>query len=102
MRTYRLSDRIRLSLILSFFFIFSGNSLFAQNFSDSTLAQQTLDEKCAATYIEKKQTGKLGIYGTREYFEFWVEDKKQALRQQPYALRAQAGETRKIRLIPLP
>ena len=62
----------RIRFVLSFFFVLTTGLIFAQNFSGTVPEQQPFEEKCAATYIEKKQSDKLGIYGTRDYFEYWV------------------------------
>ncbi|MEX2591909.1 MAG: choice-of-anchor J domain-containing protein [Anditalea sp.] len=97
MKSRILNDRIR--LILSFFFAFLGNALFAQNFSGPPIEQDNSDEKCAANYIEEKQIGKLGVFGTRDYFEFWVEDKKEDLRKQPYNFKTEANGNRKIPVV---
>src|SRR5690606_3539274 len=89
----------RIRFVLSFFFVLITNLIFAQNFSGTTAGQQPFEEKCAATYIEKKQMGKLGIYGTRDYFEYWVEDKKTAIKRSPHSFRTQADGTRKIPVV---
>ncbi|WP_158861239.1 M43 family zinc metalloprotease [Lunatibacter salilacus] len=37
------------------------------------------DEKCASVFLEKQQEKELGIFGTREYFESWIQDKQSEL-----------------------
>lgn len=57
----------------AFFFVFSLTSLkvTAQNFFGQPY-QHVHDEKCAHVLMEKMQEEKLGIYGTKEYFETWI------------------------------
>ena len=45
----------RIRFVLSFFFVLTTGLIFAQNFSGTVPEQQPFEEKCAATYIEKKQ-----------------------------------------------
>lgn len=37
------------------------------------------DEKCGSVFLEKQQEKELGIFGTREYFESWIQDKQREL-----------------------
>lgn len=37
------------------------------------------DEKCASVFLEKRQEKELGIFGTREYFESWIQDMQSEL-----------------------
>ena len=96
MRGIILNNWIR--IILSFFFAFSWSAIFAQNFAGLPIDQAQAEEKCAANYIEQKQIRRLGIYGTREYFELWVDDKQKEIENQPYSFRIKAED---IRLIPV-
>ncbi|MBI1301545.1 MAG: T9SS type A sorting domain-containing protein [Alphaproteobacteria bacterium] len=56
------------------------------------------DERCATVFMEKQQEKELGIFGSREFFESWIEDKQAALTQ------AQNGARLKdepVRVIPV-
>lgn len=97
MRNELLNSRIR--FVLSFFFVFWINTVSAQQITATPFEEQFLNEKCAATYIEKKQVEQLGIYGTREYFEAWVEDKKEELQTQAHKYRTQADQKRVIPVV---
>lgn len=92
-----IGDWIR--IFLSIFFVCLKGALFAQNISGIPIDQDLGEEKCAANIIEQKQLDKLGVYGTREYFEYWIDDKKKDLKNQPYSLRTQADGVRKIPVV---
>jgi hypothetical protein len=57
----------------AFFFVFSLTSfkVTAQNFFGQPY-QHVHDEKCAHALIEKMQEEKMGIYGSKEFFETWI------------------------------
>src|SRR5690554_6181424 len=81
--------------ILSFFFaVFAGICL-----AQAPLEQDPVPEKCAAIYIEQMQHKKLGIYGGRQYFEYWLESRKKAIESQPYRYRTQANGVRMIPVV---
>src|SRR5690554_8202348 len=86
-------------LFLSLFFVFFINTVYAQHIQANAVEEQFFEEKCAATYIEQKQVEQLGIYGTRDYFEVWVEDKKKEIRRNPFSFRTQADEKRLIPVV---
>ncbi len=66
-----LGTRVFLVLV----FLCMGNfSLMAQSHFGKTFQHQH-DEQCGALVIEKMQEKALGVYGSREYFESWMEDK---------------------------
>jgi hypothetical protein len=96
MKTILLQKRIR--LVLSFFFVFWIKMGMAQQLTSVPDDSQFL-EKCAATYIEQKQIDQLGVYGTREFFEVWVEDKKREMKRSPYKFRTQADGKRQIPVV---
>jgi len=77
---------------LSFFFV-----LFA--FQTAAQEQQLMDEQCATPYIEQKQIEQLGIYGSQEYFEVWLNGRKNELRQHPERFRTQASGRRQIPVV---
>ncbi|SIS87907.1 M43 family zinc metalloprotease [Belliella pelovolcani] len=56
------------------------------------------DEKCGHTIIEKMQEEALGIYGSREFFESWVNDKMEEISKSP---RIQARVQNERRVIPV-
>jgi len=90
---------IGIRLILSLFFVLWINVVYGQHKTANPVAQQFFDEKCAATYIEQKQADQLGLYGTRDYFEVWVQDKKKEIRRSPYSFRTQADGKRLIPVV---
>src|SRR5690606_1320210 len=89
---------VGIRFILSFFFSFSGTIALAQHFSGTAMAQDSAREQCAANYIEQIQSKELGIYGSRQYFEHWIEDRKNTIKSEPYRYRTQANG---VRLIPV-
>jgi hypothetical protein len=72
----------RISFLLSFFIFFCLQNAFTQNFFGKTY-QHVHDERCAALHIEKMQEERLGIYGSREYFESWIEKQIASARKKP-------------------
>ena len=96
MESIFLNNRIR--FVLSFFFVFWVNMSTAQQFNAAPGDAQFL-EKCAATYIEQKQVDQLGIYGSREYFEVWLQERKKEMRRSPYRFRTQADGKRQIPVV---
>jgi len=90
---------IGIRLILSLFFVFWIHSVYAQHIPAKSVDEQFFEEQCAATYIEQKQVEQLGIYGTRDYFEVWVQDKKKEIRRNPYNFRTQADAKRLIPVV---
>ncbi|MBS9523236.1 choice-of-anchor J domain-containing protein [Litoribacter ruber] len=86
----------RMRLVLSFLFlflVFHGHS--QQILNTAPLHQH--DEKCAATFIEQKQTESMGIYGSQEYFETWMQGELKKLKEAPQLRTAQDD----IRTIPV-
>src|SRR5690554_4751411 len=81
--------------ILSFFFALLGSI----GFPHMLLGQDSVLEKCGAPYMEQKQNQQLGIYGSKQYFENWLVDKKKAIKNQPYRYRTQADGVRKIPVV---
>ncbi len=89
-------DRLRISLCLSFFLFLVSNSIFSQNFFGKTY-QHIHDEQCAAVHIENMQEEQLGFYGSRAYFESWIEGAIEDERKNP-RLRIQ-NEIRQIPVV---
>ena len=56
-------------------------------------------EKCATVFLEKQQEEILGIFGTREYFESWVLDKKSTLDERNKTNRKNDEPVRKIPVV---
>lgn len=73
---------LRISILLSFFSFFSLGEVHSQNFFGKTY-QHIHNERCAAVHIEKMQEEQLGIYGSREYFESWINNKISQSKQNP-------------------
>lgn len=80
-----------------FFFIFIPEGFSQTRFG--TVFQHEHDEKCGAVYIEKKQQEELGIYGTREYFEAWMEDRMVEKKRHPEAFRTTDNGIRHIPVV---
>ena len=91
-----LNNRIR--FVLSFFFVFWVNISIAQQIN-AVPGDVQFFEKCAATYIEQKQVDQLGIYGSREYFEVWLQERKREMQRSPYRFRTQADGKRQIPVV---
>lgn len=96
MKSIFLNNRIR--FILSFFFVFCASTVTAQQPVATSDDEQFL-EKCAVTFIEQKQIDQLGVYGTREYFEVWLKDRKREIQRSPYRYRTQADGKRQIPVV---
>jgi hypothetical protein len=69
----------RIGLLLSLLFLLSFSGTFSQNFFGKNF-QHIHDEQCAATHLEKLQEEQLGIYGSKEYFESWMQGKVKEFR----------------------
>ncbi|AWW28829.1 Pregnancy-associated plasma protein-A [Echinicola strongylocentroti] len=70
---------LRIELVLSFLLFLGCSTLFAQQPltpAASTSIQAPI-EQCTAPLVEQKQIEALGIFGSKEYFEAWMEDKIQ-------------------------
>ncbi|AGA79601.1 T9SS-dependent choice-of-anchor J family protein [Echinicola vietnamensis] len=70
---------LRIGLVLSFLLFINSATLFAQQLLTPSLntSSQVPLEKCTAPLMEQKQMEALGIFGSKEYFEAWMEDKIQ-------------------------
>jgi hypothetical protein len=79
--------KIYIFTILCFFI---EGSLTAQTFFGQPY-KHVHDEKCAAHLMEALQEEKLGIYGSKEYFEAWMETKIADQRKNPAKYRTQSG-----------
>lgn len=89
----------RIRFVLSFFFVYGWVSLAIAQQAAPVADGQLFLEKCAATYIEQKQQDRLGIYGSREYFEVWLQDRKRDMRRNPHRFRTQANGKRQIPVV---
>jgi hypothetical protein len=89
---------IRIRFVLSFFFVLWAYIAAAQQLTAVTDDTQFF-EKCAATYIEQKQINQLGIYGTREYFEVWLQERQREMQRSPQRYRTQAEGKRQIPVV---
>ncbi|MFC4873577.1 M43 family zinc metalloprotease [Negadavirga shengliensis] len=81
-----------------FFFIFLPLDIFSQTLFGRAF-QHEHDEKCGAVYIEKKQQEQLGVYGTREFFEAWMEDRAEERKKKPEAFRTMDEGIRRIPVV---
>lgn len=83
--------------------IFAFTPLFSQQFKVVDVTGQLEHShshlgKCAHVLIEEKQEKELGFFGTKEYFENWVDEKIEARKSNPQ-LNARTNE--EVRLIPV-
>jgi hypothetical protein len=88
----------RISFSLSFFLFLISNFAFSQNFFGKDF-QHIHDEKCAAVHLEQLQQEELGIYGSKEYFESWIEGKIKESREKPKSFLRTEEETRFIPVV---
>ncbi|WP_143960741.1 T9SS-dependent choice-of-anchor J family protein [Litoribacter populi] len=87
----------RMRLVLSFLFLLLGFQGHSQQILSTAPVHQH-DEKCAATFIEQKQTEAMGIYGSQEYFETWMQGQLKELKQAPQ-LRTTQDDIRTIPVV---
>ncbi|WP_194975667.1 zinc-dependent metalloprotease [Aquiflexum lacus] len=87
---------IRFTLLL--IFIFNCADTFSQNFFGKPLQHQH-DEKCGAVYMEKLQEEKLGIHGSKEYFESWMKENIEDRKNRPQAIQRQQNDVRVIPVV---
>ncbi|UZD23228.1 M43 family zinc metalloprotease [Algoriphagus halophytocola] len=69
--------------------IFTFSQSFAQQFQFSTSANQAQhnhDEKCAHVILEKKLEQEMGYFGSKPFFESWIDDKIEARKSKPAIL----------------
>ncbi|WP_291786023.1 M43 family zinc metalloprotease [Cecembia sp.] len=88
---------VRIGLFLSLFMFILTNTTFSQNFFGKSF-QHIHDERCAATHFEKLQEEKLGVYGSKEYFESWMQAKVKERKLRPSA---EARTSEDVILIPV-
>lgn len=85
------------TFILSLSFVLASIQGFSQSFFGKPY-QHIHDEKCAATYIEHLQEERLGIYGSKDFFETWMNGQlEQRKKNAPAIARTQNG----TRVIPV-
>ncbi|MFD2201453.1 choice-of-anchor J domain-containing protein [Shivajiella indica] len=87
----------RISFSLSFFLFLISNFSISQTFFGRDF-QHIHDEKCAAVHLEQMQEEELGIYGSKDYFESWIQGKIRESREKPKSYLRTAEE---VRLIPV-
>ncbi|EKB50460.1 M43 family zinc metalloprotease [Cecembia lonarensis] len=90
-----IASQIRIGLILSFFLLLISPSSFSQQFFGQSF-QHIHDEKCAATHMEKLQEEQLGIYGSKEFFESWMNGQIKERKSRP-----QTRTTEDVKFIPV-
>jgi hypothetical protein len=87
----------RIGLFLSFLLLLITANTYSQNFFGKSF-QHIHDEKCAASHFENLQEERLGIYGSKEYFESWMQDKVKERKSRP---NAEARIAEEVRVIPV-
>lgn len=88
---------MRVNFCFTLFFFILSFSIKAQSFFGQPL-QHIHDEKCAHTYFEKLQEEALGVYGSKDYFESWINGKIEEVAKSP---RIQSRTQNDVRLIPV-
>ncbi|WP_200978450.1 M43 family zinc metalloprotease [Echinicola sp. 20G] len=91
---------LRIKLVLSFF-LFLNTPIFAQNITPHFYNQNTISsngDKCATPLVEAQQLQELGLFGSKEYFESWINDKIES-RKKSLSLRTAADEVRVIPVV---
>jgi len=86
-----------LTAAIFLFFPLFPNGL-AQTYFGMSQAHQH-DEKCASVFLEKQQEKELGIFGTREYFETWLQDKQTELAEREKSSRRTEEPVRRIPVV---
>jgi hypothetical protein len=87
----------KLSFVVAVLFFSLTQTSLGQNFFGQPY-QHIHDEKCAASHLESLQEEKLGFYGSKEYFESWMQTKVKERRERPSS---QSRITEDIKLIPV-
>lgn len=89
---------IRVRLILTLFLFLISFSGFSQQFFGQVY-QHVHDEKCAAVPMEKYIEDHVGVLGSREYFESWMEGQIEDQRKAPSIQRSLENEVRVIPVV---
>ncbi|MDN3687383.1 M43 family zinc metalloprotease [Cyclobacterium jeungdonense] len=84
---------------VSVLFFFLGFSIFLLGQGLEPLDSQVDIERCGAVFIEKKQADKMGYFGSREYFEDWIDDKKKEIQELNAGSRLMLNEIRQIPVV---
>ncbi|WP_373494625.1 M43 family zinc metalloprotease [Aquiflexum sp.] len=87
---------IRSALFL--FFILKSTITFSQNFFGKPFQHQH-DEKCGAVFMEEMMEEKLGIHGSKEYFESWMKAGIEERKNRPQIFQRQQNEVRVIPVV---
>lgn len=96
MRSKVLGSVIKTGVFL--FFILISTFAYSQNFFGKPFQHQH-DEKCGAVLMEKMQEEKLGIYGTKDYFESWMKDNINERKNRPQVFQRQQNEVKVIPVV---
>lgn len=83
---------------VQFFFIGEGNIALGQNEANIDSQDRSL-EQCATVFFEEKQAQSLGYFGSKAYFEGWVEAKGEQLRLESEGNRTLADEIRQLPVV---
>ncbi len=83
---------------LFLYFILVSQFSYSQNFFGKTYQHQH-DEKCGTAIFEKMQEERLGVRGTKEYFESWMKSNLEEKRKRPQAFQRKQNEVRVIPVV---
>lgn len=86
-----------IGFFLFLIFILASPFSHSQNFFGKTYQHQH-DEKCGTAIFEKMQEEKLGVRGSKEYFESWMSKSLEEKRKRPQAFQRKQNE---VRIIPV-
>ncbi|WP_162419533.1 M43 family zinc metalloprotease [Cyclobacterium roseum] len=86
-------------IAVSVLFFFLGFPLFLSGQVLDPLNAPIDPARCGAVFLENKQADKLGYFGSREYFEGWMEDKSKERRELRAGSRLMLEEIRQIPVV---
>ncbi len=98
MVTKNIQALIRIAVSVLFFFLGYAGLVSGQGFPSPPDAH-VHSERCGAVFIEKKQADKLGYFGSRVYFEGWLDAKKEQLSELSRNSRRQSEGLRQIPVV---
>lgn len=83
----------------SVLFFFLGQSLLVTGQGTNNPGSADYSERCGAVFIEKMQADKIGYFGSREYFEGWIEEKQKEFEELKVGSRLMLEEVRQIPVV---
>jgi len=81
-----------------FFFLWGIHGTFGQSETSTDTVGRSL-EQCGTVFFEKKQAQSTGYFGSRQYFESWLDTKGVQMKQKSQGNRSLADEIRKLPVV---